>query len=70
VLIDLVDSILALNKHLKEIGAKKIDEKARIEEEISKTENEIDKIVYKIYNITDEEKKVIEQSMISFINHV
>ena len=62
-LIKLVDKMLYLNKRLNEIGDKKTDERARIEEEIKHTDNEIDELVYKIYGITEEEKKIIEESL-------
>jgi len=62
-IIETVDKMLALNKHLVEISDKKTDERARIEEEIKKIDNEIDELVYKIYNITAEEKKIIEDSL-------
>jgi type I restriction-modification system DNA methylase subunit len=62
-IIKLVDKILYLNKRLNEIGDKKTDERARIEEEIKHTDNEIDGLVYRIYGITDEEKKIIEESL-------
>jgi len=56
----LVDKMLSLHKRLNEIGDKKTDERAKIEEEIKKTDAEIDELVYKIYGITEEEKKIIE----------
>ncbi|RLJ07848.1 MAG: hypothetical protein DRP16_02615, partial [Candidatus Aenigmatarchaeota archaeon] len=62
-LIKLVDKMLSLNKRLNEIGDKRTDERARIEEEIKKTDKEIDELVYKIYGITEKEKKVIEGSL-------
>jgi len=62
-LITLVDKMLSLNKRLNEIGDKKTDERADIEEEIKHTDNEIDELVYKIYGITEEEKKIIEESL-------
>lgn len=62
-LIKLVDKMLSLNKRLNELGDKKTDERAKIEEEIKKTDSEIDELVYKIYGITDEEKKIIEESL-------
>jgi|TARA_Y100000310_G_scaffold337221_1_gene423747 type II restriction/modification system DNA methylase subunit YeeA len=34
-----------------------------IEEEIKKTDKEINELVYKLYNITEEEKKIIEESL-------
>ena len=62
-LVQLVDKMLSLNKRLNELGDKKTDERAKIEEEIKKTDAEIDELVYKIYGITEEEKKVIEESL-------
>ena len=58
--IKLADKMLSLNKRLNELGDKKTDERARIEEEIKKTDKEIDELVYKLYDITEEEKKIIE----------
>jgi len=55
--------MLSLNKHLNEIGDKKTDERADIEEEIKHADNEIDGLVYKIYGITEEEKKIIDESL-------
>jgi len=60
---DLVDKILSLNHRLASLGDKKTDERAKIEEEIKKTDAEIDEVVYKIYGITEEEKRVIEESL-------
>ncbi len=60
IIIKLVDKMLSLNKRLNEFGDKKTDERARIEEEIKKTDKEIDELVYKLYDITEEEKKIIE----------
>ena len=52
-IIQLMDKMLSLNKRLNEIGDKKTDERQRIEEEIKKTDAEIDELVYKLYGITD-----------------
>jgi len=60
-IINLVDKMLSLNKRHNEIGDKQTDERTKIEEEIKRTDKEIDEFVYKIYGITDEEKKVIEE---------
>jgi len=59
----LVDTMLSLNKRLSEIGDKLTDERKRIEEEIKRTDAEIDALVYRIYGITEEEKKIIEGSL-------
>lgn len=62
-LIKLADRMLFLNKQLQEIGDKKTAKTAKLEEEIKKTDEEIDELVYKLYGITEEEKKIIEESL-------
>ena len=62
-IISLVDKILTFSKRLNEIGDKRTDERAKIEEEIKKTDAEIDALVYEIYGITDAEKKIIEDNL-------
>jgi len=62
-IIKLVDKMLALNKSLNEIGDKKTEDRARIEDEIKRTDDEIDEIVYKLYGITEDEKRIIEDSL-------
>ena len=59
----LVDRILLLNKQLQSMGDKKTAQTAKLEEEINRTDQEIDDLVYKIYGITEEEKKIIEGSL-------
>jgi D-ribose pyranose/furanose isomerase RbsD len=59
----LVDKMLSLNKLINEIGNKITDERARIEEKIKETDAKIDELVYKIYEITEAEKKIIEDSL-------
>ena len=55
--------MLSLNKKLQEIGDKNTLEKQKIEQEIKKTDSEIDELVYELYGITQEEKKIIEESL-------
>src|SRR3989344_5819323 len=62
-IIKLVDRMLSLNKQLQDIGDKKTAQTAKLEEEIKKTDQEIDELVYKLYNITEAEKKIIEESL-------
>jgi len=62
-IIVLVDYMLSLNKKLTEFGDKNTSETARLKDDISKTDAQIDELVYKIYGITEEEKKVIEESL-------
>ena len=56
-LIALVDVMLDLNK---KIQTAKGSQKDQIQRQIEKTDKEIDDIVYKLYNITEVEKKIIE----------
>lgn len=57
-----VERILQLNKRLAELGDKKTDERAKVEEEIKKIDTEINELVYKIYGLTEEEKKIVQAS--------
>ncbi len=59
----LVDKILLLNQKIESLHNKNTNENKKIEGEIIKIDKEIDDLVYKIYGITDEEKKIIEESL-------
>ena len=54
----LVTDILDLNKELQNIQS--AEKKSEIEKKIIKTDEEIEEEVYRLYNITEEEKKIIE----------
>jgi type I restriction-modification system DNA methylase subunit len=55
---------IELGMRFSELGDKKTDEKARIEEEIKRIDEQIDELIYKIYGITKKkEKKIIEESL-------
>ena len=56
-LVSLVEVMLDLNK---KIQVAKGSEKDQIQRQIEKTDREIDDLVYKLYGITEEEKKIIE----------
>ncbi len=58
-----VEELLQLNKKLLEFKDKQTDQKAQLEKEIQKLYTEIDEEVYKLYGITEEEKKIIEDSL-------
>jgi type I restriction-modification system DNA methylase subunit len=58
-----VEKILQLNEKLLKIGDKLTDERAVIEDEIKKTDSEIDELVYKIYGLTEDEKAIVESSL-------
>ncbi|MFH1978549.1 MAG: N-6 DNA methylase [Candidatus Aenigmatarchaeota archaeon] len=59
--INLVDKIISMNNSLNEIGDKKTDRRVHIENEIQRIDKEIDSYIYRIYGITEEEKKIIEK---------
>jgi hypothetical protein len=57
-MVKLVEQMLDLHKKLS--AAKIPDEKTRIQRQITTTDSQIDKLVYKLYNLTDEEIKIVE----------
>jgi len=63
VFIDLANRMLSLKKRLDETGEKRTDEYAKIEDEIKKTNSEIDEQIYTIYGLTEDEKTIIENSL-------
>jgi len=60
-LVKLVDKMLDLNKQLQKITPN-TDRWSALKSEIEKTDKAIDQAVYDLYSITDEEKKIIEQT--------
>jgi hypothetical protein len=54
----LVNEILKLNK---KIQTAKGREKEQIQRQIDKTDREIDNQVYRLYGVTDKERKIIEK---------
>jgi len=63
VFMNLVNKMLSLNKRLSKIGDRLTDERVKIEEEIKKTDGQIDELVYEIYDINETEQKIIEASL-------
>jgi len=61
-IIELVDKMLSLNKQLQSFGDKQTSESAKIQEEIKRTDEKIDQLVYKLYDLTPEEIKIVEES--------
>lgn len=62
-IIKLVAKMLALNESLSQTEDKMTDKRAKLEDEIKQTDQTIDELVYKIYGITESEKKIIENSL-------
>lgn len=58
-MVELVDRMLELNKqkHSGKLAPSQVD---RVEREIAATDREIDEVVYGLYGIRDEERKIIE----------
>lgn len=54
--------MLLLNKRLNHIGDKMTDERVQIENQIIETDKQIDDIVYRLYDITEAERRIIEGS--------
>lgn len=61
-IVSLVDEMLVLQKKLHE-GNPTGHEKERLEQQIKNVDYEIDQEVYKLYGITKEEQKIIEESL-------
>jgi hypothetical protein len=59
-IIFLVDGITELKNKINLLKDKNTDEKMKLEAQIKKLDDEINELVYKIYGITEEEKKIIE----------
>lgn len=58
-----VDKMLSLRNQLQALGDRRTDERVKIESEIKKTDQEIDELVYKLYGLTNEEVKIVEESL-------
>ncbi len=59
-MVKFVERMLELHKQL--AAAKIPDEKTRIQREITATDNQIDKLVYELYGLTEEEIKIVEEN--------
>lgn len=61
-ILSLVDQMLYLNKQLFELPNQSSNEAQNIKVEIQKTDKEIDRLVYELYGLTEEEIKIVEES--------
>jgi type I restriction-modification system DNA methylase subunit len=57
----LCEKMIQLQKKLNELEGSRLSERAKIEDEIKRSDKEIDELVYKLYGIIEEEKKIIEE---------
>lgn len=61
--VDIVDIMLSKCKQFNMIKNKQTDERAKLEKEISETDKKIDELVYDLYNLTQEERKIVEETV-------
>jgi len=59
-MVELVDTMLKLNKTLK--AAKTDHEKSLIQRQIDATDKQIDQLVYELYGLTGEEIRIVEEA--------
>jgi len=59
-MVKIVEQMLDLHKDL--AAARIPDEKTRIQREITATDNQIDKLVYGLYGLTEEEIRIVEEN--------
>jgi len=66
-LINLSEKMYSLTDQLQKLGDKKTEERTKIENELQETDVAIDDLVYNLYNITEEERKLIEKSTKNYV---
>ena len=59
---ELANRMLQLNEKVIPLRDRQTDERTRLEEQIKKTDSEIDELVYEAYGITEDEKRIIENA--------
>lgn len=59
-IVSLVEQMLELHKKL--AGFKNPDEKTRIQRQIDSTDEQIDKLVYDLYGLSEDEIKIVENN--------
>jgi len=60
-MIELVERMLDMNKRLQ--AAKNAHEKDSLQRQIDATDHQIDRLVYQLYDLTDDEIKIVEESI-------
>lgn len=60
-LVALVDRMLELNKKLAPIRDQPFSERDELKREIEQTDKKIDNLVYDLYGLTEEERKIVEE---------
>ncbi|MCX6777306.1 MAG: N-6 DNA methylase, partial [Candidatus Micrarchaeota archaeon] len=63
IVIRMVEKRLSLAKNFVKLGDKQTDERTRLEKEIAETDRKIDELVYELYGLTEEERKIVEEAV-------
>ena len=58
-MVSLVEQMLTLHRQL--AAAKTPDEQARLQRQIDATDRQIDRLVYELYGLTEEEIRIVEE---------
>jgi hypothetical protein len=61
-LVALVEKMLELNRRLAPIRNTPCNERDELLREINRTDKEIDNLVYALYGLTEEERKIVERT--------
>jgi len=61
--VELVDRLISLSKRLNELGDKKTHETATLTDEMNKTDTELDELVFDLYDLNEDEKKLVRGSI-------
>ena len=61
--VELVDGALVLNKRRSKLADKQTDELATLEKEIAESDRKIDELVYDLYGLGPEERRIVEEAV-------
>jgi cell division protein FtsB len=61
-MVQLVERMLVLHRLLKVAAAKTAHDKTALQRQIAATDRQVDRLVYGLYNLTDEEIKIVERA--------
>jgi len=59
-----LNRMLDLQEKFIRMEGKQIDEKVKLEKEIAEIDVKIDQLVYDLYGLTDEERKIVEKAVV------
>jgi len=62
-IVSLVEKMLTLNQSLVKLKDKQTDEKDRLEKEFAEIDLKIDRLVYDVYGLTEEERRLVDEAV-------